>query len=109
VVSIETGAMRTIGDGLPADSVTGWKPIGLTADRSAVLVLINNVRQSVWGGLWKVPLGEGPAVQLTSLPSMIRKIGQPMGSWLSPDARRILYRSGELSWGLWVLSDPRLR
>jgi Tol biopolymer transport system component len=109
LISIETGASRMIGAGLPADSLTGWRPIGLTPDRSGVLVAVHNSRTSVWGELWMVPLDDGPAQRLASLPGLITKGQQSLFSWLSPDGRRILYRAGRLSWDLWVLDDSRLR
>ncbi|HET7373061.1 MAG TPA: hypothetical protein VFJ20_06725, partial [Gemmatimonadaceae bacterium] len=60
--------------------------------------------------LWRVPLAGGAAAELGPAPKGIEfNDRQTTGSWLSPDATRLVYVGGSLKTELWVIDEPSIR
>lgn len=112
-VSLTSGAVRDLSAAAPsADTANGGqRGIGFTADLTAQLLLAPKLGDAAHTlTLWRVPLAGGAATELGPAPKGIEfNNRQSAGSWLSPDATRLVYVGGSLKSELWVIDEPAVR
>lgn len=111
-VAIATGAVRDLSAAVAgADTANGGqRPLGFTADQSAELFLAPKLDAAHTLTLWRVPLAGGTASELGPAPKGIEfNNRQTAGSWLSPDATRLVYIGGSLKTELWMIDEPAVR
>ena len=112
-VSLASGAVRDLSAAAPgADTANGGpRSLGFTADLSAQILLAPKLGDAAHTlTLWRVPLAGGTATELGPAPKGIEFNGrQTSGSWLSPDATRLVYIGGSLKTELWAIDEPAVR
>lgn len=111
-VTIANGAVRDLSAAVPgADTANGGqRALGFTADLSAQILLAPKFDASHTLTLWRVPLSGGSVIELGPAPRGIEfNERQTAGSWLSPDASRLVYVGGSLQTELWVIDEPAVR
>ena len=112
-VSIVNGTVRDLSAAVSgADSANGGqRALGFTADQTAQIILAPKLGDAAHTlTLWRVPLAGGAAAELGPAPKGIEfNDRQTTGSWLSPDATRLVYVGGSLKTELWVIDEPSIR
>jgi Tol biopolymer transport system component len=110
-ISTETGAIRHLSSNVPSDSMMqGVRAMGFTPDQRSQIIIGHAKDSAKTMSLWRVPLAGGSPVALGPAPRAIEYNGrQAAGSWLSPDATRLVYVAGEIRQELWLLDEPELR
>ena len=112
-VSIANGAARDLSAAvLGADTANGGqRALGFTADQTAEILLAPKLGDAAHTlTLWRVPLAGGDATELGPAPKGIEfNDRQTAGSWLSPDATRLVYVGGSLTTELWMIDEPAVR
>jgi hypothetical protein len=95
-----------------ADTANGGQhALGFTPDLTAQILLAPKLGDPAHTlTLWRVPLAGGGATELGPAPRGIEFNGrQTFGSWLSPDATRLVYIGGSLKTELWAIDEPTVR
>ena len=112
-VSVASGDVRDLSAKVPeADTANGGqRALGFTADLTAQILLAPKLGDAAHTlTLWRVPLASGPATELGAAPRGIEfNERQTAGSWLSPDATRLVYVGGSLKAELWAIDEPAVR
>jgi dipeptidyl aminopeptidase/acylaminoacyl peptidase len=111
-VSIATGAVRDLSAAVSgADTANGGqRALGFNADLTAQILLAPKLNAAHTLTMWRVPLAGGAATELGPAPKGIEfNNRQTAGSWLSPDATRLVYVGGSLQTELWVIDEPAVR
>ena len=112
-VTVATGAVRDLtAAARGADSLNGGpRPLGFSADQSAEIILAPKAGDPAHTlTLWRAPLAGGPATELGPAPKEIEyNQRQASGSWLSPDATRLVFVGGTLKTELWRIDEPAIR
>lgn len=101
-ISLESGTVTNLGASIPIGPREWMRPVGRTADGLQQLMATAALDASVFETLWRVPIAGGPAVRLAPAPNAVSDV-QSAHSWVSPDGRRIMYVSGDLSTELWTI------
>jgi Tol biopolymer transport system component len=111
-VSTASGAVRDLSAAVSgADTANGGqRALGFTADLTAQILLAPKLDAAHTLTMWRVPLTGGAATELGPAPKGIEfNNRQTAGSWLSPDATRLVYVGGSLQSELWVIDEPAVR